>query len=787
MEMLEFVLLLLAAVLVSAVLDQMMPRVSLPLVQIAIGAIVILLVGTPVDVAIDPELFLVLFIAPLLFDESRHASKRGLWDNKGSIVSLAIGLVIVTVLVVGFVLNWIEPSIPLAAAFALGAALGPTDAVAVTALGKDIRLTGRQKSLLSGEALINDASGVVSFQFAIAAAVTGAFSLVDAAQSFAISFFGGIAIGLIAGFLALLAMKAIRGYGYESITVHVVFEVFTPFIVFLAAEHFGTSGILAVVAAGLLITLLPQKPTPVAARLKIASNSVWETLVFVINGVVFVMLGMQLPKAIMPSWRSDEVSSLLLCGLVLLVTALVVGVRFIWVLVMERCDSSAKRHTSKQLVRDALVTTLSGPKGAVTLSIIMTIPFTLSTGEAFPQRDTLIFLASGVILCTLLLANFVVPVLAPKEDSPDETEEQDVNAVTIDILKRVIRQLREQKTPQNESSTQIVIRQYSERIKRLRRQNTSAPRLVELRAGALAAQTRMVEARMQSGDLTREEGSRELERLNSARRLLMRAHTRREKLGEVWSRVKVGVMHARRNLDRMVRHVVDDELQLERSRQLRIELEECALNYYLGRMDDADLEVADGAGVLAAECRSTLSFLRAANEPAVLARANVAGSVIGVDAGGMRGALQSMDTQKIQVIKARVTDVEAEALRLELEEIQAMCDEGRLTRDAARELREEVYLLQMATGEYQHELIYHHRRSRGRGNRGEEKPLHRQLGACGNRRGSAGVFGRDSRGEPHGAAQRVRVHLARRRCGRGGPRALLRRRRTAENGGPAHA
>ena len=699
MEMLEFVLLLLAAVLVSAVLDQMMPRVSLPLVQIAIGAIVILLVGTPVDVAIDPELFLVLFIAPLLFDESRHASKRGLWDNKGSIVSLAIGLVIVTVLVVGFVLNWIEPSIPLAAAFALGAALGPTDAVAVTALGKDIRLTGRQKSLLSGEALINDASGVVSFQFAIAAAVTGAFSLVDAAQSFAISFFGGIAIGLIVGFLALLAMKAIRGYGYESITVHVVFEVFTPFIVFLAAEHFGTSGILAVVAAGLLITLLPQKPTPVAARLKIASNSVWETLVFVINGVVFVMLGMQLPKAIMPSWRSDEVSSLLLCGLVLLVTALVVGVRFIWVLVMERCDSSAKRRTGKQLVRDALVTTLSGPKGAVTLSIIMTIPFTLSTGEAFPQRDTLIFLASGVILCTLLLANFVVPVLAPKEDSPDETEEQDVNAVTIDILKRVIRQLREQKTPQNESSTQIVIRQYSERIKRLRRQNTSAPRLVELRAGALAAQTRMVEARMQSGDLTREEGSRELERLNSARRLLMRAHTRREKLGEVWSRVKVGVMHAHRNLDRMVRHVVDDELQLERSRQLRIELEECALNYYLGRMDDADLEVADGAGVLAAECRSTLSFLRAANEPAVLARANVAGSVIGVDAGGMRGALQSMDMQKIQVIKARVTDVEAEALRLELEEIQAMRDEGRLARDAARELREEVYLLQMATGE----------------------------------------------------------------------------------------
>lgn len=700
MEMLEFVLLLLAAVLVSAVLDQMTPRVSLPLVQIALGAVVILLVGAPVDVAIDPELFLVLFIAPLLFDESRHASKRGLWDNKASIVSLAVGLVLVTVLVVGFVLNWIEPSIPLAAAFALGAALGPTDAVAVTALGKDIHLSGRQKSLLSGEALINDASGVVSFQFAIAAAVTGAFSLASAAQSFAISFFGGIAIGLVVGALALLAMRAIRSYGYESVTVHVVFEVFTPFITFLCAEHFGTSGILAVVAAGLLITLLPQKPTPVAARLKIASSSVWETLVFVINGVVFVMLGMQLPKAIMPSWRSDEMSSLLLCGLVVLVTALVVGVRFIWVYVMERCDKSAKRRTGQQLVRDALVTTLSGPKGAVTLSIIMTIPYTLSSGEPFQQRDTLIFLASGVILCTLLLANFVVPVLAPKEGADeDDDDAPDVNAINIEILKRVIRQLREQKTPQNESSTQIVIRQYSERIKRLRRQNTSAPRLVELRAGALSAQTRMVEARLQSGDLTREEGERELERLASARRLLLSAHTRREALGEVWGRMKVGVLHARRNVDRAVRHVVEDEAQLERNRQLRIELEECALNYYLGRMDDADLEIADGAGVLAAECRSTLSFLRAANEPAALARANVAGSVVGVDAGGLQGALQSMDTQKIQVIKARVSDVEAEALRIELEEIQAMRDDGRITRDMARELREEVYLLQMATGE----------------------------------------------------------------------------------------
>ena len=216
-------------------------------------------------------------------------------------MSLAVGLVLATVLVVGFVLNWLEPSVPLAAAFALGAALGPTDAVAVSALGKDIHLSSRQKSLLSGEALINDASGVVSFQFAIAAAITGSFSLANAAQSFAISFFGGIAVGLVVGLLAVLALGAIRSYGYESITVHVVFEVFTPFITFLAAEHFSTSGILAVVAAGLLIALMPHKPTPAAARLKLAWNSsCGRRSCSSSTASVFVMLGMQLPKAVMP-------------------------------------------------------------------------------------------------------------------------------------------------------------------------------------------------------------------------------------------------------------------------------------------------------------------------------------------------------------------------------------------------------------------------------------------------------------------------------------------------------
>ena len=310
----------------------------------------------------------------------------------------------------------------------------------------------------------------------------------------------------------------------------------------------------------------------------------------------------------------------------------------------------------------------------------------------------MIFLASGVILCTLLLANFVVPLLAPKEQA-DERDEQAVNAAHIEILKRVIRQVREQKTPTNEAATQIVVRQYSERIKRLRRKNTSAPCLLELRATAIEQQKAQVDKYIREGRISRAEGEREIERLESSRRTLLRAHTRRQALGEVWSRLKVGTVHTARRVDRAVRHVVDDESQIEQHRQLRIELEECALAYYNLRMADENLEIADGAGVLAAECRSTLAFLRAANEPEKLASANVAGSVVGMDAGGMRGALEGMDTQKIQVIKARVSDVEADALRIELEEIQAMRDEGAISRETARNLREEVYLLQMTIGD----------------------------------------------------------------------------------------
>lgn len=198
METFLLILLMLATVLASSVIDQLVPKVSSPLIQIGLGLAIAVVAGRQIDLLFDEsELFLVLFIAPLLFHEAKEAKKTELWRNRRSILSLAIGLVLAIIVAVGFFVNAMIPSISLAAAFALGAALGPTDPIAVSAASKDADISPRCKALLKGESLINDASGIVAFQFAIAAAMTGAFSPAHAIGEFLLEFVGGIAFGLI--------------------------------------------------------------------------------------------------------------------------------------------------------------------------------------------------------------------------------------------------------------------------------------------------------------------------------------------------------------------------------------------------------------------------------------------------------------------------------------------------------------------------------------------------------------------------------------------------------------
>lgn len=663
MSSFEIVLLLIGCLLASSVFSQVLPRVSLPLVQIALGALVGCFVTTdPTQVFRDPELFLVLFIAPLLFEESRHADKQALLAAWAPITSLAIGLVIATTLVCGLALHLAMPAIPPAAAFALGAALGPTDAAAVAAIGADVTLTRRQKSLLSGEALFNDASGVVCFEFAVAAAATGEFSATHAAATFAADFFGGIVVGLALGALIALVVAKVRDLGLETPTEHVLFEVLTPFVTFLAAEEIGVSGILAVVAAGLLMRFSPRGLTVEASRHALASESVWELLTFAINGTLFVLLGMKLPSTLGPVWRvSHGADAALICGLVLLATAIVVGIRLAWVLVLEKIHRG--RHAEEYagtgtaaLVRSALVTCLSGPKGAVTLSIMLTLPYLTEAGSAFPQRSLLIFVASGVIVLTLLLANFIVPALAPAEDTTEA--DAALARAKARVLRSVIDELAERATPETRAATRLALRTYRDRLDGVLQVETSPDAMRELRVRVLDLQIAFVRAREERGESSREVAERymaALEQLRGAYGLHRGASGGRARRHAHLARVG-RALHGR-----------GDEAERRELAELHRATEQHAIDALAAMAGELDGEQASAARRLAGEHRAHLAM--------TFSDGNTA--------------------QARACIREQARDIEAVGLSLELEQIRRLHDAGELSTHAARELREEIYLLQM--------------------------------------------------------------------------------------------
>lgn len=468
MESVLPVVLMLAAVLVSSVVAQIFPKAPASLVQIALG-VALAMSPAPVTISLDPDFFLIFFIAPLLYWDAMEADKKALWRQRRPVLALALGLVLLIVLVVGFFTHALVPSIPLAAAFALGAALGPTDAVAVTTLGKRLSIDKNHKMLLQGECLLNDASGVVSFQFAIAALVTGTFSVVDAGLSLAWSFVGGIVLGALLAAIKGFIINFVRRTGLEDVTFHVLVQVLTPFAFYFIAEELGVSGILAVVAAGIVDSFNTRALMPSTARLNIVSTSVWKVVSFALNGMCFVLLGTLLPNATARTWASSYPNETLILDVVL-ITVVLIAVRFVWCLGMERVAvrEDGKRHKiDGKAAKDALLLTLAGPKGAVTLSICLTIPRVVGTGEVLQCRELLIFLGAGVILITLLLANFVVPLLVPKKE-PQLTRIEETQG-RVQVLRNVIRELSHDEAIVDKRALRRVIATYETRIDRIKK------------------------------------------------------------------------------------------------------------------------------------------------------------------------------------------------------------------------------------------------------------------------------------------------------------------------------
>lgn len=441
MEAFELILFLLAAVIASSLLGRFLRGVSLPLVQILIGALIAFVAPASLSSGIDAELLLILFIAPLHFNESRHVDSGELWRNRHGIASLVTGLVLLTMVAVGFSLHALIPAIPLAAALALGAAMGSTDAMAVTALSKDMRFGKRHESLLAGEALFNDVTGAIGFHCAIAVVAAGGFSLAHAGEEFALELFGGMAVGAILGLAFWGLLAGMRRAGLDDPTVHVVLEILAPFLIFLVGEHIGVGGVITVVMSGMTFSLLPQRMTAVTARQRLQSQNAWKTIEFVLNGVIFVVLGMQLPRMLTPGVADGALGAEWVVLGILVVTVVLELVRFGWILGMDIVDAvrhgrRARSCFTRRSLKSTLAMAFAGPKGGITLSLMLTIPLVISTGELFPCRTELLSLTSGVILCTLLLANYAVPALVPRK-SREKRSRAYVDAEIV-LLERVI-------------------------------------------------------------------------------------------------------------------------------------------------------------------------------------------------------------------------------------------------------------------------------------------------------------------------------------------------------------
>ncbi|EWC94339.1 transporter, CPA2 family [Atopobium sp. ICM42b] len=772
METFEFVLIVLTCVAASSVIDKFV-NVSIPVIQVVIGLLVALVLPSVQEVHLESELFMLLFIAPLLFNETRETNIRALLLNLNSILSLAIALVVISVLSVGYALHLMVPSIPLAAAFALASALGPTDAATVTALKSNIHLTHRQQTLLSGESLINDASGVVAFQFSVAAAVTGAFSLVDAAGSFTVLFVGGVAMGIVTGF-AFSAINAMLGrLGYEDTVANVLYEVLTPFLVYLLAETFHVSGVLAVVAAGLVIAL-PRRQSNKAlfARQKLVSDSTWKVISFLINGTIFVFLGMQLPLAVLPG-TNGGLNILQILGIVVVITLFMHGVRFAWLYALEThklhkgghlctgkdavdgendlagsstyagsssngekpdqplaelgsvqtseqiaeqpkptCAIKPISITSAELIKNVLVTTIAGAKGAVTLSIILTLPLTTQSGAAFPQRDLLITIAAGVILATLLLADNLLPVLSKSPEADSDLPER-LHKGEIAVLEATLGELRSMLQSENAKAKylpalRLTITRYTNRL--------FASRITVPGSGELVKKLVLHETEVQQKCL---EELRErhiktqnpipwdqiVDDITSIRRSvgyygpianIAATTNHRSRIAVALHELKLA---AQRILDGEIRHLEDADQSYYQACLYALEMEYAELD---------DLErIANGDDEELAVIASNLMIDHESAIESIWGRININDEHDSSTTQVSYLLPYNLSSHKMsphfrqQIADARkyADDVAENALRIELDQISRLQFEGVIDREVAARLRENVYYLQMTLSE----------------------------------------------------------------------------------------
>lgn len=367
-----------------------------PIALVVGGAAIGFVPGLP-RLPFDPNLMLVLVLPPILYQAALFTSWRDFRANLGSISLLAVGLVIATTVAVAAMLKWLVPELPWAVAFAFGAIVSPPDAVAATAIMSRMNVPRRIVTLIEGESLVNDASGLVLYRFAVAAALTGTFSLVHATGQFVLVAAGGIVVGIV---IARFFVAIHRRVG--DTLMEMMLSLMLPYLAYLAAETLHLSGVLAVVAAGLVRGR--YAPEAFSAQARIAAYSLWRVVVFAVNCLVFILIGLQLPDLV-AGLAGTSLGQAIGYGVLLSVVAMVV--RLAWVFPGAYLPRLVRgRFGRREPVppwQNVAVVGWCGMRGIVSLAAALALPLTLTDGSPFPGRDLLVFLAFVVIFVTLVV------------------------------------------------------------------------------------------------------------------------------------------------------------------------------------------------------------------------------------------------------------------------------------------------------------------------------------------------------------------------------------------------
>jgi monovalent cation/hydrogen antiporter len=410
-------------------------KISYTILLVLAGLVIGIVPGMPA-VSLQPDIVFLIFLPPLLYAAAWNTSWKNFWKSRRPIGLLSIGLVIFTSTAIAFLSHAIIPDFPLAFGFLLGGIISPPDAVAATSVLAGLKIPKRVVTILEGESLINDASSLIVFRFALASIITGQFSIWEATGQFFLVAGAGILIGLLIAYI----IYAVHVNLPTNASIDTALTLLSPYLMYIAAEYFHFSGVMAVVSGGLLLSYRSHEIFTYNSRIQ--AYAVWDTFTFLLNGFVFILIGLQLPQ-IVAGLKDYSIGQAIFYGVV--ISILTIIIRIVWVFpgayLPWLLSKRIQQNEPKPKAKTVFLVAWSGMRGVVSLAAALAVPLTLADGTAFPHRNLLLFITFVVILITLVFQGLSLSWLIKKlniAEEPDEDEKEMELAIKLQMAEATL-------------------------------------------------------------------------------------------------------------------------------------------------------------------------------------------------------------------------------------------------------------------------------------------------------------------------------------------------------------